>query len=55
MPRNVRGALLASFNYISDLTFYTRFGDWIAWICAGLTALLVIGGLIRSRRQPIAQ
>jgi apolipoprotein N-acyltransferase len=55
MPRNVRGALLASFNYISDLTFYTRFGDWIAWICAGLTALLVLGGLIRSRRQPIAQ
>jgi apolipoprotein N-acyltransferase len=55
MPRHVRGALLASFNYIGDVTFYTRHGDWIAWICAFLTALLVITGLIRSRSQRPAQ
>jgi apolipoprotein N-acyltransferase len=55
MPRHVRGALLANFNYISDLTFYTRYGDWIAWICAFLTALLVITGLTRSRSQRPAQ
>ena len=55
MPRHVRGALLARFNYLSDETFYTRHGDWIAWICALFSALLVIVGLTRSRRQPIAQ
>jgi apolipoprotein N-acyltransferase len=55
MPRHVRGALLANFNYISDLTFYTRYGDWIAWICALLSALLVITGLTRSRIKRPAQ
>lgn len=55
MPRHVRGALLARFNYIGDLTFYTRYGDWIAWICAFLSALLVIVGLAGSRTQRPAQ
>lgn len=55
MPRHVRGALLARFNYISELTFYTRHGDWVAWICALLTTALVIGGWSRSRRRGVAQ
>ena len=24
-----------------QLSFYTRYGDWFAWICTGLTALLL--------------
>lgn len=55
MPRHLRGALLARFNYNGDLTFYTRYGDWIAWICAMITAFIVVGGLTRSRRQHRAQ
>ncbi|HEX5282983.1 MAG TPA: apolipoprotein N-acyltransferase [Bryocella sp.] len=55
MPRHLRGALSANFNYIGNLTFYTRYGDWLAWLCASLTTLIVIVGLARSRRQPIAQ
>jgi apolipoprotein N-acyltransferase len=55
MPRNVRGALLARFNYMTNLTFYARFGDWIAWTCAVVTAVLVIGGLTRSRERRPAQ
>ena len=55
MPRHVRGALLAHFNFISDETFYTRHGDWIAWICAILSALLFAAGFARSRRQTAAQ
>jgi apolipoprotein N-acyltransferase len=55
MPRHVRGALLARFNFLDSITFYTRHGDWIAWICAVLTGLLVGISLLRSRRQVAAQ
>jgi apolipoprotein N-acyltransferase len=55
MPRHVRGSLLARFNFIDDVTFYSRYGDWIAWICAVLTAGFVVAGLLRSRRQVPAQ
>ena len=55
MPRHVRGALLAKFNFIEGTTFYTRHGDWVAWICAVLTAVLVGGSVLRSRRQGTAQ
>jgi apolipoprotein N-acyltransferase len=55
MPRHVRGALLAKFDFIDGTTFYTLHGDWTAWICAALTALLVAAGLLRSRMQGAAQ
>jgi apolipoprotein N-acyltransferase len=56
MPRHVRGALLARFNFIEGTTtFYTRHGDWIAWICAVLTGALVIVSLLRSRNHSTAQ
>ena len=55
MPRHVRGALLARFNFIDGITFYTRHGDWIAWICALLTGALIAVSLLRSRRQATAQ
>lgn len=55
MPRHVRGALLARFNFIDGTTFYTRHGDWIAWICAALTAILIGLSLLRSRRESTAQ
>jgi apolipoprotein N-acyltransferase len=54
MPRHVRGSLLASFGYNTYETFYTRHGDWLAWICAALTALLLLVGIARSRRRPDA-
>jgi len=55
MPRHTRGALLARFSFIDGTTFYTRHGDWIAWLCAILTAVLIAAGLLRSRRQAAAQ
>ena len=51
MPRHIRGALLARFDFIDGITFYTRHGDWIAWICAVLTAALIGISLLRSRMQ----
>jgi apolipoprotein N-acyltransferase len=55
MPRHVRGALLAKFEFINGTTFYTRHGDWIAWICSVLTAALIGGSLLRSRKQATPQ
>lgn len=55
MPRHVRGALLAKFNFTDGITFYTRHGDWIAWICAVLTGVLVGVSVLRSRRHGVAQ
>jgi apolipoprotein N-acyltransferase len=40
-PRHVRTALAVGFNYENELTFYTRYGDVFAWMCAVVTALLL--------------
>lgn len=55
MPRHMRGSVVVDFNYRTDETFYMRFGDWIAWICAALISLLVAAGVMRSRSRAVAQ
>jgi apolipoprotein N-acyltransferase len=54
-PRHVRAAFAFPFDYRSDTTFYTRHGDWFAWVCVFLTALLLVVGLTRPLTQPPAQ
>jgi apolipoprotein N-acyltransferase len=34
LPRKERGALIAPYALTSVTTFYTRHGDWFAWLCA---------------------
>ena len=34
IPRKTRAALTANYGLISDTTFYTRHGDWLAYACA---------------------
>jgi apolipoprotein N-acyltransferase len=34
VPRKERTALVAPYALISSTTFYTRHGDWFAWLCA---------------------
>jgi apolipoprotein N-acyltransferase len=55
MPRHMRGSVMVNFDYLTAETFYTRHGDWIAWICAVLSASLLGAGLLRSRREAVAQ
>lgn len=50
MPRHVRGSVLAPFGYQTDVTFYTRHGDWLGWLCAGITAGAAAAGLWRRRQ-----
>jgi len=37
-PRKERGALVAPYALTSVTTFYTRHGDWFAWLCAIISA-----------------
>ncbi len=36
-PRHVRGAYVFPFAYAGGMTFYTRHGDWFAWMCVVMT------------------
>ena len=38
LPRKQRGALVAPYALTSVTTFYTRHGDWFAWLCAIISA-----------------
>jgi apolipoprotein N-acyltransferase len=49
LPRHIRGSLAVTFAYENDLTFYTRHGDWLAWLCALLSLGILIWGLVRGR------
>jgi len=52
-PRHVRAAFVFPFDYRSDTTFYTRHGDWFAWLCAMVTMCLLILPLVtRGRPRP---
>lgn len=46
-PRHKRLAVAASFRFEEGTTFYTRHGDWIAYICAAICVALVLWGMLR--------
>jgi apolipoprotein N-acyltransferase len=50
LPRKERGALVAPYALTSVTTFYTRHGDWFAWLCAIISAgaLLARFALLRK-------
>ncbi len=48
LASNVRGALDAPYGLRSDLTLYSRYGDWLAWVCVAASVLFL--GVAMSRR-----
>ena len=48
-PRHVRAAFVFPFNYRNEMTFYTRHGDWFAWICALVSAAMLAMSFMRRR------
>ncbi len=50
-PRNVRAALAAPYGLISSTTFYTRHGDWFAYLCAIISAGALLSRYAFSRRE----
>jgi apolipoprotein N-acyltransferase len=41
IPRDVRGAVDLPYDFRTDTTLYTRFGDWFAWMCVVISAILL--------------
>jgi apolipoprotein N-acyltransferase len=50
LPRKERGALVAPYALTSVTTFYTRHGDWFAWLCAIISAGALLMRFTFSRR-----
>ena len=49
-PRHVRTAIQVRFGYEDDLTFYTRYGDLFAYLCAAVTSA-ALGWSVLARRM----
>ncbi|HKF26394.1 MAG TPA: apolipoprotein N-acyltransferase, partial [Candidatus Acidoferrum sp.] len=41
IPRDVRGAVDLPYDFRTDTTLYTRFGDWLAWLCVAVSVILL--------------
>lgn len=50
-PRFIRGQLDAPYGFRSDLTPYTRFGDWLAWLSLIATIALPLLAWMRFREN----
>ena len=50
-PRHVRAAFAFPFGFepASEQTFYTRYGDWFAWLCALVTLAAVLWSLFKRK------
>jgi len=49
LPRHVRSSLGVAYGFDYDLTFYTRHGDWFAWLCALVSVGALASGAARTR------
>jgi len=45
-PRKVRTALVAPYSLSSETTFYTRYGDWFAYLCAIISLAAIVSRLL---------
>jgi apolipoprotein N-acyltransferase len=39
----------AGYSYNKELTFYTRFGDWFAWLCLGVSSIALFASQLTNR------
>jgi apolipoprotein N-acyltransferase len=45
LPPDVRAAVDLPYDFRTDETLYTRFGDWFAWLCVLVSAILIASTL----------
>ncbi|HVZ18007.1 MAG TPA: apolipoprotein N-acyltransferase [Terriglobales bacterium] len=51
--RNVRVAVNVPYGVVTRTTFYTRHGDWFAWMCTMVCAIITIGAVFSRKIQPV--
>ena len=51
-PRKMRTALAAPYALSSSTSFYTRHGDWFAYLCAIISAGVVVMRFVFTMREP---
>jgi apolipoprotein N-acyltransferase len=49
MKHDVRDSADLPYDFHTDKTIYTRFGDWFAWMCAAVSAILLIFTLRKAK------
>jgi apolipoprotein N-acyltransferase len=49
--RKIRTALAAPYSLASGTTFYTRHGDWFAYLCAIISAGALLARFVFSTRE----
>ena len=48
MPTDIRGELDAPYDFRTDLTPYTRLGDWLAWLCVLVSVVLLAAAFTKK-------
>ena len=51
IPRKERTALVAPYALISGTTFYTRHGDWFAYLCAIISVAALLAHFVFAKRE----
>jgi apolipoprotein N-acyltransferase len=49
LPADVRAAADLPYDFRTDQTVYARFGDWFAWLCVAVSAILLASSLRKGR------
>jgi len=49
LPPDVRAAADLPYDFRSDQTIYTRFGDWFAWLCVLVSVILVMATFRKAK------
>ena len=55
LARKQRAALIAPYALNSKTTFYTRHGDWFPWLCAIISAGVLLTRLLPSKKADAAE
>lgn len=54
VPPDVRVAADLPYDFRTDETVYTRFGDWFAWLCVVVSVILVANTFRKVKGRPLA-
>jgi|HubBroStandDraft_6_1064221.scaffolds.fasta_scaffold27907_2 apolipoprotein N-acyltransferase len=53
LPQDVRAAADLPYDFRTDKTLYTRFGDWFAWLCVLVSAILLALTFRKAAWRPV--